>query len=68
VHAIAFANRDELTGPYYNTSRAGFHLAMDISVYSFTALAKAFQHCYAQAARCSPSPTMAPRKSRRTTT
>jgi enoyl-[acyl-carrier protein] reductase I len=43
VHAIAFANRDELTGPYYNTSRAGFHLAMDISVYSFTALAKAFQ-------------------------
>ena len=43
VHAIGFANRDELTGPYYNTSRAGFHLAMDISVYSFTALAKSFQ-------------------------
>lgn len=43
VHAIGFANRDELIGPYYNTSRAGFHLAMDISVYSFTALAKAFQ-------------------------
>ncbi len=43
VHAIAFANRDELTGPYYNTSRLGFHLAMDISVYSFTALARAFQ-------------------------
>ena len=43
VHAIAFANRDELNGPYYNTSRAGFHLAMDISVFSFTALARAFQ-------------------------
>lgn len=43
VHAIGFANRDELTGPYYNTSREGFHLAMDISVYSFTALARAFQ-------------------------
>lgn len=43
VHAIAFANRDELTGPYYNTSREGFHLAMDISVYSLTALARAFQ-------------------------
>jgi enoyl-[acyl-carrier protein] reductase I len=41
VHAVAFANRDELTGPYYNTSRAGFHLAMDVSVYSFTALARA---------------------------
>lgn len=43
VHAIGFANRDELQGAYYNTSRAGFHLAMDISVYSFTAMAKAFQ-------------------------
>jgi enoyl-[acyl-carrier protein] reductase I len=41
VHAIGFANQEELAGPYYNTSRAGFHLAMDISVYSFTALAKA---------------------------
>jgi len=41
VHSVAFANRDELGGPYYNTSRAGFHLAMDISVYSFTALARA---------------------------
>ena len=43
VHSIGFANREELTGPYYRTSRAGFHLAMDISVYSFTALAQAFQ-------------------------
>lgn len=43
VHAIGFAKRDELSGYYYNTSRAGFHLAMDISVYSFTALARAFQ-------------------------
>jgi enoyl-[acyl-carrier protein] reductase I len=43
VHAIAFANRDELNGPYYDTSREGFHMAMDISVYSFTALARAFQ-------------------------
>jgi enoyl-[acyl-carrier protein] reductase I len=43
VHAIAFANREELAGPYYATSREGFRLAMDISVYSFTALAQAFQ-------------------------
>ena len=43
VHSIGFANRDELQGPYYNTSRSGFLTAMDISVYSFTALAKAFQ-------------------------
>ena len=43
VHAIGFAKREELNGPYYNTSRDGFQTAMDISVYSFTALAKAFQ-------------------------
>lgn len=43
VHSIGFANKDELQGYFYNTSRAGFHLAMDISVYSFVALAKAFQ-------------------------
>jgi enoyl-[acyl-carrier protein] reductase I len=42
VHSIGYADKNELTGPYYNTSRAGFHLAMDISVYSFTALAQAF--------------------------
>jgi enoyl-[acyl-carrier protein] reductase I len=42
VHSIGFANKEELEGPYMKTSRAGFHTAMDISVYSFTALAKAF--------------------------
>ena len=41
IHSIGFANKEELSGPYYNTSRAGFRLAMDISVYSFTALARA---------------------------
>ena len=40
IHSIGFANRDELNGPYYNTSRAGFHLALDVSCYSFTALVK----------------------------
>lgn len=43
VHSVAFANREDLSGPYYRTGRAGFHLAMDISVYSFVALAGAFQ-------------------------
>ena len=43
VHSIGFANRAELSGPYYQTSREGFHLALDISAFSFTALAKAFQ-------------------------
>jgi len=43
VHSVAFANRDELSGPFYNTSRDGFRMAMDISVYSFVGLARAFQ-------------------------
>ena len=43
VHSIAFAGREELTGPFYNTSREGFKNAMDISVFSFVALAKAYQ-------------------------
>jgi enoyl-[acyl-carrier protein] reductase I len=43
VHSIAFAGRDELTGPFYNTSREGFKTAMDISVFSFVALAKAYR-------------------------
>ena len=43
VHAIAFAGRDELLRPYYHTGREAFRVAMDISVYSFTALARAAQ-------------------------
>ncbi|HEY5983582.1 MAG TPA: enoyl-ACP reductase [Anaerolineales bacterium] len=43
VHSIAFAGRDELNGPYYNTTREGFKTAMDISVFSFVAMARAFR-------------------------
>lgn len=42
VHSVAFAGREELSGPFYNTSRDGFKNAMDISVFSFVALARAF--------------------------
>jgi len=41
VHAIAFANREDLAGRFVDTSRAGFALAHDISVYSLVALARA---------------------------
>ena len=40
VHAIAFSDKDELTGRYLETSRDNFARTMDISVYSFTALAQ----------------------------
>jgi enoyl-[acyl-carrier protein] reductase I len=43
IHAVAFANRDELNGPYLKTSREGFRLALDVSAYSLTALVKAGQ-------------------------
>ncbi len=41
VHAVAFANREDLMGRFHETSRSGFQLAMDISVYSLIALAGA---------------------------
>jgi len=41
VHAIAYAEMEDLNGLYVDTSRSGFHTAMDISVYSLVALARA---------------------------
>ena len=43
VHSVAFANRDDLKGRYLDTSRDGFHLALDISAYSLVALAQAYE-------------------------
>jgi enoyl-[acyl-carrier protein] reductase I len=42
VHSIAFAGRDELSRPYYQTSRDGFKNALDVSVFSLVALTNAF--------------------------
>ena len=36
VHGIAFSNKDELRGKYYNTSAENFNQTMHISCYSFT--------------------------------
>ena len=40
VHAIGFSDKDELTGRYVDTSHDNFLRTMDISVYSFTAVAQ----------------------------
>jgi enoyl-[acyl-carrier protein] reductase I len=40
VHAIAFADRNELKGAYVNTTRGNFLRALDVSCFSFTMLAK----------------------------
>lgn len=50
VHSIAFAGMELLTGPYYDTTREGFRNTMDISVFSFVALAKAFKPIFSEAA------------------
>ena len=41
VHAIAFANREDLSRPFVETSRAGFSLAQDVSAYSLVAVTRA---------------------------
>ena len=40
VHAIAYADKEELKGKYLNTSRGNFVRSLDISCYSFTAVAQ----------------------------
>ncbi|HEY7336644.1 MAG TPA: enoyl-ACP reductase [Bryobacteraceae bacterium] len=41
VHSIAFANREELSRSFVETSRAGFLLAQEVSAYSMVAVARA---------------------------
>ena len=41
VHSLAFANRDDLSRPFLETSRDGFILAHNVSAYSLVAVARA---------------------------
>ena len=40
VHAIGFSDKNELRGRYYDTTLENFLMTMNISVYSFTAVAR----------------------------
>lgn len=40
VHAVAYANREDLDGRFIDITRDGFKLALDISAYSLIAMAK----------------------------
>lgn len=40
VHAVAFANKEDLTGDFYTVTREGWDTAMHISAYSLVTLAK----------------------------
>src|ERR1041384_7466026 len=41
VHSLAFANREELSKPFLETSRDGFLLAQNVSAYSLVGVARA---------------------------
>ena len=41
VHSIAYAKREELEGSFLDTSKEGFHIAMEISAYSLIPLSRA---------------------------
>jgi enoyl-[acyl-carrier protein] reductase I len=41
VHSIAFANREDLSRPFLETSRDGYLLAQEVSAYSLVAVARA---------------------------
>ena len=43
VHSIAFANKEDLLGKVYDTSRAGFGLSLDVSAFSLIALVQALR-------------------------
>ncbi|MBI3061686.1 MAG: enoyl-ACP reductase [Deltaproteobacteria bacterium] len=40
IHAIAFAAKEDLSNPFVQTSRQGFHLALDVSAYSLVVLSR----------------------------
>ena len=44
VHALAFSDKSELKGPYYNTTRQNFTDTMMVSAFSFTEVAQAARH------------------------
>jgi len=49
VHAIAFAKADELEGEYIKASQEGFALALNVSAYTLTAMARAARPLLAKA-------------------
>ena len=52
MHAIAFANRDDLSRPFVETSRDGYLLAQEVSSYSLLAVARATAPLMPQGGSC----------------
>ncbi len=43
IHAVAFANREDLEGDFSSVSRDGWNTALDVSAYSFVAISNKFK-------------------------
>ena len=43
IHAVAFANKEDLEGDFSNVTRQGWDTAMSVSAYSFVAIANTFK-------------------------
>jgi len=52
IHAIAYADKEELSGQYCDTSRGNFSKSLDISCYSFTALCQRARHLMTEGGSC----------------
>lgn len=46
VHSIAFANKEDLAGKVFDTSRGGFGLALDVSAFSLIALVNVLRESF----------------------
>jgi enoyl-[acyl-carrier protein] reductase I len=50
VHSIAYANKEDLAGKVFDTSRPGFALALDVSSFSLIALVRTLRDSFADGA------------------
>lgn len=50
VHSIAYANKEDLAGKVFDTSRSGFGLALDVSSFSLIALVQALRDSFSDGA------------------
>jgi enoyl-[acyl-carrier protein] reductase I len=50
VHSVAYANKEDLAGRVFDTSRPGFALALDVSSYSLIALVQALRESFNEGA------------------
>ena len=50
IHAVAFANREDLEGDFSNVTREGWNTAMDVSAYSFVLIANKFKQLLSERA------------------